>query len=179
MLLVSGPLPRLLAWFVTSRPAFTVKPSLMAPAAIELVRLQVPAPVLMNPVALAVVTLVIVWAVMLRAEPAPTSTIATVEPVFSVPTPVRVTVELPETVMPFTVMVAPVIELFAVNAAVPLAHAALKGPEADVPYTAVLSVPLVCVVFQYCCAMASDHCAQIRPAQIAAMTNAWVALRLD
>jgi hypothetical protein len=70
-------------------------------------------------------------------------------------------------------------ELFAVNATVPLAHAALKGPEADVPYTAVLSVPLVCVVFQYCCAMASEHCAQIRPAQIAAMTNAWVALRLD
>ncbi len=86
---------------------------------------------------------------MLRTEPAPTSTTAIVEPVLSVPPPVHVTVELLMTEMPLTAVVAPVIELLAVNEiVVPLVHAVVNGPVADVPHVDPVSDPLVWVLFQ-------------------------------
>ncbi len=48
---VSGPLPRLLPDVVTTRPALMVKPNLIAPEPAVFVRFQVPAPFLINPVA--------------------------------------------------------------------------------------------------------------------------------
>jgi hypothetical protein len=86
---------------------------------------------------------------MFSAPPTPTSTIAIVEPVFRVPPPVHVTVVLAATVMPLTVVDAPVIALLALKAiVVPLDQTVVNGPVGEVPQFVAVRVALVPLVFQ-------------------------------